>query len=133
MIIGTGEMLNFFAMASATGAIMSTVATLSTNADTMPAKRLRAMIVARTVLTLSSSTSAMSDGMPVSMKIDTRPIVPAIIISTFQSIAPGTAPGFKMPRITNSAAEIKATQCRLSGSASSRIYVSANRISAIVI
>ena len=40
IMLGTGEMLSFLQSASATGAIMRTVATLSTNAETMPAKRL---------------------------------------------------------------------------------------------
>ena len=38
IMLGTGEMLSFLHSASATGAIIRTVATLSTNAETMPAK-----------------------------------------------------------------------------------------------
>ena len=44
MIDETGEMLTFLQKARATGAIMSTVATLSTNAETMPAKSERQTI-----------------------------------------------------------------------------------------
>ena len=36
---GTGEVFTFLQKASATGAIISTVATLSTKAETIPAKR----------------------------------------------------------------------------------------------
>jgi hypothetical protein len=39
MIIDTGDILSFLQIASPTGAIINTVATLSIKADTIPAKR----------------------------------------------------------------------------------------------
>ena len=131
--MATGEMSNFLAMERATGAIISTVATLSTKAETMPANRLRAMMVARTFFVRSSSRSAISAGMPDSMKRLTRPMVPAIIIRTLKSIAPKTFPAGRMPMTTKITAEARATQQRYFGNASSKTYVRANRPRAIYI
>ena len=65
---GTGEMLTFLQKARATGAIMSTVATLSTNAETMPAKSERQTIAHLTFGILEMSTSDMSCGIFDSIK-----------------------------------------------------------------
>ena len=87
MIIPTGEMSSFFAMASPTGAIISTVATLSTKADTAPENR---DMITTTHITLGeccSSTSAMRLGILDSINSATVPMVPASIISTLKSMA----------------------------------------------
>ncbi len=54
-----------------------------------------------------------------SMKRNTMPIVPAIIMITFQSTAAATLATGRMPRITNSAAEPSAMWVRNFGKASS--------------
>ena len=88
MIGPIGDMFCFLHTARAMGATISTVATLSINADTTPANTDIATTAARTFLNLDNITSAMRIGILDSMKRDTMPIVPAIIISTLKSIAP---------------------------------------------
>ena len=68
MIDGTGEMLTFLQKARATGAIMSTVATLSTNAETIPAKSERQTIAHLTFGIFEMRMSDMSCGIFDSMK-----------------------------------------------------------------
>ncbi|OPZ66845.1 MAG: hypothetical protein BWY81_01644 [Firmicutes bacterium ADurb.Bin467] len=87
MIAGTGEMPSFLQIASATGAIIRTVATLSTNADTKPANSEMATVIHMTFGILAMMASLMRLGIFESMNRNTVPIVPAIIMSTFQSIA----------------------------------------------
>ena len=66
---------------------MRTVATLSTKADTMPAKRLMITIIHFTVDTFPMIISPSLFGISDSMKSVTVPIIPEIIMSTFQSIS----------------------------------------------
>ena len=87
MMGATGEMWSFRHMARATGAIMSTVATLSTKAEMNPANRDRDRTAHLTLGVLSTSTSAMSWGILDSMNRYTVPMVPTIIMITFQSIS----------------------------------------------
>ena len=82
MIMGTGLIFNRLEMAMATGATMRTVATLSTNA----ANRASITTAHLTLGTWARSTSAIRAGIRDSMNSDTMPMVPAIIISTFQSM-----------------------------------------------
>ena len=112
MSSGTGDMPSRFAMARPTGAIMRTVATLSTKADTIPAKSESAAAAHMTFGVFRSSRSAMRPGMRDSMKSATVPMVPASMRRMFQSIAPGTIMGGRMPEMTNSAAEPRAIQGR---------------------
>ena len=97
MMPGTGEMSSFLERESAMGATMSTVATLSTNALTNPANRESAMIAHLTLGIRAMRRSARRAGILDSMKRATMPIVPAIIISTFQSIAVANSPHGRMP------------------------------------
>ena len=92
-------------MASATGATMSTVATLSTKAEMMPANSASATAAICTLGTLSMIISARRAGMRLSMNSCTRPIVPAIISSTFQSIAPKIWSNGSMPVAMKTTAE----------------------------
>ena len=87
MMVGTGEIFSFLQTASATGAIISTVATLSTKAETMPANRLITTVIQRTFFVLPIRISLSRFGMPDPMKSQTVPIVPTIIMITFQSIS----------------------------------------------
>ncbi len=113
-------MLSFFAIFNATGATISTVATLSTNADITPAKMANAIVAHLTSGILSIRTSAISAGIFESMKRDTMPIVPAIISITFQSIAPNTSPAGRIPKITNKAAEPSAINALILGKTRSK-------------
>ncbi len=90
MMLGTGETFNFFAMVKATGATMSTVATLSIKAEIMPANRDKAMIAHLTLGVLRIIKSASRAGILDSINKETIPIVPAIIMMTFQSTAKNT-------------------------------------------
>ncbi len=113
--LGTGDISSFFEMVMATGATISTVATLSTNADIKPAKTERAIIAHFTSGTLLSIISARREGIPDSIKRSTIPIVPVIIKITFQSISVSTSPKGSVPEITNKAAEARATYARYLG------------------
>ena len=72
-------------MFKATGATIKTVATLSTNADTIPANNAKEIMAHFTFGVFSIIMSANLEGILDSMKRDTTPIVPAIIKITFQS------------------------------------------------
>ena len=109
MTLGTGEIFSFFAMVTATGATIRTVATLSTKAEMTAAKTDRAMIVHLILGTERMIRSASREGMRDSMKILTMPIVPAIIIRTFQSTAEKTLSNGRMPKTTKITAATKAT------------------------
>ena len=67
MMEGTGEMFRRLQMARATGAIISTVATLSTKAEIRPAKRERARTIHLTELTRAMMKSLSCIGMRESM------------------------------------------------------------------
>jgi len=86
MSSGTGLVPSFVAMASATGATISTVATLSTNAEIRPANTDSATATHMMLGVFFSSRSAMRSGILDAMNSETVPIVPASIMSTFQSI-----------------------------------------------
>lgn len=68
IMLGTGEMLSFLHSASATGAIIRTVATLSTNAETIPAKRLMQTTAHLTLGIFDIRTSLISCGILDSIK-----------------------------------------------------------------
>ena len=68
MMLDTGEILTFLQKASATGAIIRTVATLSTKAEIMPANRDIATTAHLTLGILEMSTSDISCGILDSMK-----------------------------------------------------------------
>ena len=86
MMKGIGLVSSFLHISSATGAIISTVATLSMNAEIMPANSASATAAICTLETRSITRSASSAGILLSMNSATRPIVPAIISSTFRSM-----------------------------------------------
>ena len=86
IIIFTGEILSFFERLIATGAIIRTVATLSINALTTPAKSDKTMIMSLMSLKLFMIKSASFVGIKLSENSDTSPIVPAIISRTLKSI-----------------------------------------------
>ena len=87
MTAGTGEIRRRLQMASATGAIIRTVATLSTKAEMIPAKSESATIIQSTEWTRRMIMSLRRPGIFDSMKKKTVPMVPAIIMITFQSIS----------------------------------------------
>ena len=93
-IIDTGEMLSFLHTASATGAIIRTVATLSINADTAPANSDMRMMTHMTFAHLSRMISASRFGIFDSMKNQTTSIVPPIIMRTFQLMTDRMYSGF---------------------------------------
>ena len=70
------------------GATMSTVATLSTKAEMIPANRASATAAIWILGTFSMIRSASRAGIRLSMKSWTRPMVPAIISRTLKSMAP---------------------------------------------
>jgi hypothetical protein len=86
----TGDILSFFAISKATGATIKTVATLSTNAEIMPANNDNDIIAHLTFGIFSRMISASNAGIFDSMNNDTIPIVPAIIKITFQSTVENT-------------------------------------------
>ena len=108
----TGEIFSFLAMAIPTGASISTVATLSTKADTRPANNASAMM---SHLTLGSRAARRSDrrlGILERIKRSTVPMVPASISSTFQSTAPAISPSGTIPSRTKTAAAASAEIAR---------------------
>ena len=109
MSSATGDTLSFFAIDSATGAIIRTVATLSTNADTTPANTDSATATHMTLGVFCSRRSAMRSGIFDSMNSATVPIVPASIKSTFQSMAVKTEASGIAPETTKMTAEMSAT------------------------
>ena len=107
--MATGDIFSFLQMASPTGAIMRTVATLSTKADTMPANRDMATATHITLGVFLSIRSARRLGILDSMNRNTVPMVPASIMRTFQSMALAIRLTGMMPRATYSTAETNAT------------------------
>gem|GEM_PF-3911823 len=108
MMAFTGDILSFRDMVTATGATISTVATLSTKAEITPAKSARDMTAHFTLGILSMIRSAKREGIRELMKRDTTPMVPVIIMITFQSTAPITFSTGRIPKITNKLAEARA-------------------------
>ena len=121
MIMPTGLIFCFLAMARAMGAIISTVATLSMKADTNPANSESMMTAHLTLGTFSRSRSASSCGIFDSISSATVPMVPAIISSTLKSMAGSTFETGSIPETTKITAEPMATAGRHLGSASIRI------------
>ena len=97
IIKGTGFVFNFLQISRATGATISTVATLSTNAEIIPAKSAMATAAHLTFGTFSIIKSASNSGILLSMNRATIPIVPAIISKTLKSIAPTILPSGNIP------------------------------------
>ena len=120
MMGSTGEMFSFRAMAMPTGASISTVATLSTKADTSPAKRASTMISRFTLGMAFTRWSLSRSGILERMKRSTVPMVPQSIIRTFQSTAARASPAGTMPMPTNSAAAATGAIQRPLGSSKSR-------------
>ena len=102
---GTGDIFSFLDMFNATGATISTVATLSTKAEIIPANKARDMMAHFTLWVFSIIRSASRDGIFDSINRDTTPMVPAIIMMTFQSTVLNTFPTGSIPRMTNTAAD----------------------------
>jgi hypothetical protein len=108
MIAFTGEILSLRDIVTATGATISTVATLSTKAEITPAKRAREITAHFTLGVLSMIRSARREGMRELIKRDTTPMVPVIIMITFQSTAPNIFALGNMPKMTKRVAEARA-------------------------
>ena len=106
----TGLVPRRVAMASATGATIRTVATLSTNAEIKPANTDSATATHMTFGVFFSSRSAMRSGIFDVMNSDTVPIVPASIIRMFQLISPSAAETGIAPETTIMTAEASATR-----------------------
>lgn len=121
MTLSTGDILSFFDMVTATGATISTVATLSINADMIPENNESETIAHFTLGTQFIILSARREGIFDSIKNPTTPIVPAIIIITFQSIAAATLFRGKIPKATNKTAEAKAIYALILGNDKSKI------------
>ena len=92
MMAGTGEMCSFLHRASATGATISTVATLSTKAEITPANRDSTTTSHLTLWIWETRMSLIRWGILDSMNRNTVPMVPVIIRITFQSICPRASP-----------------------------------------
>ena len=102
---------------------MSTVATLSTNAEIRPENRLSATMAHWTFGVIFSSPSAMRRGILLSMNSSTMAMVPVSIMSTFQLTACGAALSGTIPRTRNSAAALSAMIHRFSEKTSSSTYM----------
>ena len=105
----TGDMFSFFDNTIAMGASIKTVATLSIKAEIKPAKRDRHTIIHFTFGTSLMILSAMRCGILDSVKRATKPIVPAIIKITFQSMAKKTSLKGSIPKSTKIRADEQAT------------------------
>ena len=101
IINGTGFVFNFLQISRATGAIINTVATLSTNAEITPANKAIATAAHLTLGTFSIIRSASNSGILLSINNATIPIVPAIINRTLKSITPIIFSKDNIPLITN--------------------------------
>ena len=88
IIKGTGLVFSFLQISMATGAIIRTVATLSTKAEIMPANRDSETAAHWTLGTLFIIISARRSGIRLSMNSCTRPMVPPIISKTLKSREP---------------------------------------------
>lgn len=83
--LGTGDIFSFFAMVTATGATIKTVATLSTKAEIIPANKAKDIMAHFTLGVFAIMISASFEGIFESINKPTTPMVPAIIMITFQS------------------------------------------------
>ena len=97
MMKGTGLVFSLRQTATATGATIRTVATLSTNAEISPANRLRHTAAHRTLGTRFMIWSARRSGIRLSMNSCTMPMVPPIISSTLKSRLPGSSETGSIP------------------------------------
>ena len=122
---GTGLVPSRVAIASATGATISTVATLSTNAEIKPANTDSATATHMMFGVLRSRRSAIRSGIFEAMNSETVPIVPASIIRMFQSICVSASETGSAPEIIMIAADASATRYRHFGSAIMATYVAA--------
>ena len=112
MTIGTGEIFSFFEIAIATGAIIRTVATLSTNAEITPANNDRKMVTIQTLPDFSSSVSAMRIGIFDSIKKKTITIIPNSMSSTLKFRTDGRFAIGTIPVQMNSSAAAAAAYTR---------------------
>ena len=126
----TGDMFSFFDNTIAMGASIKTVATLSIKAEIKPAKRDRHTIIHFTSGTLFIILSAMRCGILDSVKRATKPIVPAIIKITFQSMAKKTSLKGSIPKSTKIRADEQATMGLWFVRVIIKIYVSPNKTAA---
>ena len=127
-----GFILSFLLISSPTGASISTVATLSTKAEITPEKIDRAITAQQALPTFDKIISASLDGIPVSINKLTRPIVPAIIMITFQLIFGSTCPAGRTPKMTIAAAAPNANQTRHLEKISIPAYIRTKIIKAVV-
>ncbi len=115
MSTGTGDRFSRRAMASPTGATISTVATLSTKALMNPASSASTDTAHRTSGTWAMSSSASRAGILLWIKRKTVPIIPAIISRTLKSTARAASASVKsytpsFPSSRNAPAPPSATQ-----------------------
>ena len=126
MSTGTGDSFSRRAMASPTGATISTVATLSTKALMNPASKASTDTAHRTSGTWAMSSSASRAGILLWIKRKTVPIIPAIISRTLKSTARAASASVKsytpsFPNSRNAPAPPSATQGRYCCTASIKI------------
>ena len=131
-IIGTGEIFSFLQIAIPTGATISTVATLSINAEMNPENSDMRMMTHMTVGALSRRISAIRLGIFERIKNSTRTIVPQIIRRTFQLIAPGMEARGSIPVITKMAAAPNTIQMRFDRKIVISTYIATNIIIASI-
>ena len=133
MMNGTGFVFSFLHISRATGATISTVATLSTKADITPENNAIATAAQRTLGTLSIIRSASSSGILLSMNRATIPIVPAIIRITLKSIVPRTFSSGSIPETIKTSPDARAMYGLYLLNTSISIYVTAKRTIAHII
>ena len=132
-MVGTGFIFSFLQISSPTGASISTVATLSTKAEISPEKADRATTAQQAFGTRFRIMSASREGIPVSTNRETSPIVPAIIMITFQFMSGSTSPTGSTPKRTMQTAAPSANQTRHFEKISMPAYIRTKIISAVVI
>ena len=128
--IGIGDIFNFLATIMVIGTIIKTVATLSTNADIIPAKIDNDTINHFVFGTLFIIVSDNSDGIFDSINNDTIPMVPVIINNTLKSISLIALSIGIIPIMIKIIAIVKAMYDLYFGMVNIKIYVKTNNITA---
>ena len=112
MMNGTGLAFSFRQMERPMGAIISTVATLSTKAEMTPAKSESATAAHLTLGTRSIIRSERSIGIRLSVKSATSPMVPMIMSRTLKSMDGRIFSSGNIPVQINTSPEVSAMQGR---------------------
>ena len=130
IITGIGDTSAFFATAMPIGAIISTVATLSINAETTPLNTASSTNAMTAFGTFFIRLSASLLGIPESVKIPTVIIMPSSIKITLKSTALKISPKVNSPAIRQPAAQVIAappvTKVLYLGKATIKTYIRTN-------